>query len=359
MNEAGLESVRQILTTEGLGGLIIFGLPNIRYLCGFTGTDGVLFITETKVVFLTDSRYQAQAQEQVSVNKIVCYKNKFSALADELALHATKKVGIDAAVVTVAVFDELKKQADSAIEWRPLNEQLRSLRAVKTTTELESLSAAAMLNKEAFEEVLPLIRPGITERQIALELEFALKRRGGEGNAFDYIVASGPRGALPHGIASNKMLQSGELVTIDFGTWVAGCYSDEPITMAIGEIDRNLRQIFDIVLQAHDLALAAIRPGMKIRELDAVARKYIESRNYGDYFGHGLGHGVGLEVHEYPAISMRSDELLVKGMVITIEPGIYLPGTGGVRIEDTVVVTENGYQALTAIPKQFKQLSVA
>ena len=214
------------------------------------------------------------------------------------------------------------------------------------------------MNCQAFEAVIPLIKPGVTEREIALELEFALKRLGGESNAFDFIVASGVRGALPHGVASDKKLLAGELVTIDFGTRVEGYHSDETVTLAIGDVDRKLRQIFDIVLEAHDLALAAIEPGMAICDLDAVARDYIVSKGYGKYFGHGLGHGVGLEVHEYPAVSSRSDQRLIEGMVITIEPGIYIPDTGGVRIEDTVVVTVDGFETLTSIPKQFKQLDL-
>ncbi|MBE9487456.1 MAG: M24 family metallopeptidase, partial [Chloroflexi bacterium] len=207
-----------------------------------------------------------------------------------------------------------------------------------------------------FTEILPQIRPGISERQLALELEFALKRLGGECNAFDFIVASGLRGALPHGVASDKLLATGELVTIDFGTRVDGYHSDETVTLALGKIDGNLRQIFDIVLEAHDLALAAIQPGMLVRELDAVARDYVISHGYGDYFGHGLGHGVGLEIHESPALSPREETQLLEGMVITIEPGIYLPGTGGVRIEDTVVVRADGYELLTGISKDYKEV---
>ena len=163
---------------------------------------------------------------------------------------------------------------------------------------------------------------------------------------------------MPHGVASDKKLLAGELVTIDFGTRVDGYHSDETVTLAIGEVDRKLRQIFDIVLEAHDSALAMIQPGLAICDLDAVARDFIVSRGYGEYFGHGLGHGVGLEVHEYPAVSSRSDQRLIEGMVITIEPGVYIPGTGGVRIEDTVVVTKDGFEALTSIPKQFKQLDL-
>ena len=352
-----IESVRQILQSEGLDALLFFALPNIRYLCGFTGSDGVLFITTEESIFLTDSRYQTQALQQVEAQHCVCYQNKFSGIVDELSKRSVRRVGFDAESVTVAAFNELEKTAPGDIEWIALTEQLRPLRACKSEPELNALQAAADLNCKAFEQILPLLQPGTSERRIALELEFVLKRLGGEANAFDFIVASGQRGALPHGIASDKVLQAGELVTIDFGTRVDGYYSDETVTLALGKVDGNLRQIFEIVLKAHDLALEAVQPGMRIPELDAVARDYITTQGYGDYFGHGLGHGVGLEIHEYPAVSYRTDAILQEGMVITIEPGIYLPGVGGVRIEDTVVVTAEGYRALTSIPKQFRQLA--
>jgi Xaa-Pro aminopeptidase len=350
--------LHDVLKAEKLEAIIIFGLPNIRYLTGFTGTDGVFLMTENKSVFLTDPRYFSQAQSQVSADNIQCYKNKLTAVADTLVSSGCKRVGFDAEVVSVALFEELKILVGDSLEWCLLNAQLHPLRGVKTQDELISLKAAANLNFQAFETVLPLIRPGITELEVARELEFSLKRLGGEAKAFEFIVASGQRGALPHGVASEKHLQSGELVTIDFGTKVNGYHSDETVTLAIGDVDRNLRQIFDIVLEAHDSALEAVRPGLQISELDAVARDFISARGYSEFFGHGLGHGVGLEIHEYPAVSSRSNQCLVAGMVITIEPGIYISGTGGVRIEDTIVVTEDGFEKLTSIPKQFKQVSL-
>lgn len=350
--------IQDILISEKLDTLLIFGSANIRYLSGFTGTDGILLIKPDKSLFLTDSRYLSQAQKQVSTDRICCYKNKLQAIADELTTYGSKRIGFDADIVSVSLYEQLVGIVDDSLDWCSLSTQLQPLRGVKATDELSSLKAAADLNCQAFEAVIPLIKPGVTEREIALELEFALKRLGGESNAFDFIVASGVRGALPHGVASDKKLLAGELVTIDFGTRVEGYHSDETVTLAIGDVDRKLRQIFDIVLEAHDLALAAIEPGMAICDLDAVARDYIVSKGYGKYFGHGLGHGVGLEVHEYPAVSSHSDQRLIEGMVITIEPGIYIPDTGGVRIEDTVVVTVDGFEALTSIPKQFKQLDL-
>ncbi|MFK5927208.1 MAG: aminopeptidase P family protein [Desulfuromusa sp.] len=358
MIERRNQFLQNLLITEKLDAILFFGLPNIRYLCGFTGTDGVFLVKANETVFLTDSRYSAQALKQVTADRVHCYKNKLKAIIDELFSAESARVGFDAEVVSVAQFEELTAIASDVLDWCSLTLQLQALRGVKKADELAPLKMAADLNKQAFDVVLPIIRPGVSEKEIALELEFSLKRLGGEANAFDFIVASGVRGALPHGVASDKKIRAGELVTIDFGTRVAGYHSDETVTLAIGAVDRKLRQIFDIVLEAHDLALAALQPGMAICDLDAVARDFIASKDYGDCFGHGLGHGVGLEIHEYPAISTRSEQRLVEGMVITVEPGIYIPEIGGVRIEDTVVVTGNGFEALTSIPKQFKQLSL-
>jgi Xaa-Pro aminopeptidase len=244
------------------------------------------------------------------------------------------------------------------LTWVPIGEEVLSLRGAKGPSEIEALLEATRISAEAFEEILPLVRPGAVEKEIALALEFAMKRRGGEEKAFDFIVASGYRGALPHGIASDKVIATGELVTFDFGTRFAGNHSDETVTVAVGEVPSRLREIFDTVLHAHDLAIAQVRPGVALKDIDSVARRHIAGRGYGDYFGHGLGHGVGLEVHEYPTVSPRSEAVAEAGMVITIEPGIYIPELGGVRIEDMVQVTTDGCRPLTRIPKTFRTLPV-
>jgi Xaa-Pro aminopeptidase len=353
-----LKSVRSLLESDSLDAVIFFGLPNIRYLSGFTGTDGVFIVTRTESIFLTDSRYQQQAQMQVSADRVLCYRAKYNSIASLLAGCDCRRVGFDAAAVSVAQFEDLKAGVSAAIDWHPLDKQLLGLRQRKSVDELALIRQAASMNRAAFEMILPLFKPGVSEREIALELEIALKRLGGEANAFDFIVASGERGALPHGVASEKLLCAGELVTIDFGTQVGGYHSDETVTLAIGEVGGKLRQIYDIVLEAHDSAIAAIKPGVVVADLDAVAREMIAAAGYGDYFGHGLGHGVGLEIHEQPTISSRGTTVLSEGVVFTIEPGIYLPGTGGVRIEDMVVVTRDGCEMLTSIPKEFKSLSV-
>lgn len=357
MSELSHPVITSVFESENLDALLISSRADMRYLCHFTGTEGVLLLTRNQMVFLTDSRYHKQAQTEVTADEILCYQNKLQTTAETLSAHSCRRIGFDARHLTVAQFHSLLKLVEPAgMTLIPLPDQLETLRAVKTDDEIHQLQKTADLNCRAFESVLPMIKAGVRERQIALELEFELKKNGGQANAFDFIVASGGRGALPHGVASDKKITVGELVTIDFGTCQAGYHSDETVTLSVGEVDGNLRQIFDIVLEAHDLALAAVKPGIRICDLDAVAREFITRKGYGQYFGHGLGHGVGLEVHEYPAVSSRNQGELLAGMVITIEPGIYLPDVGGVRIEDTVVVTPTGYQCLTSIPKQLRRL---
>ncbi len=350
------DAVRSILKKQELTAVVFFGMTNVRYLSGFTGTDGVFICTSSDSAFLTDSRYTTQAKGQVKADRIVCYRNKLQEVADEFSRLGPCRVGFDAESVSVALFDKLKALVSDDVQLVACNEELEALRASKDEDEIKFLTQAADLNRQAFETILPTIKPGISEKAVALELEFALKKIGGEENSFDFIVASGVRGALPHGVASDKIINDGELVTIDFGTKVGGYCSDETVTFAVGTVTGKLRQIFDIVLEAHDSALSAVKPGIKIAELDSIARSYIEEHGYGDYFGHGLGHGVGLDIHEYPSVSSRTSDILQEGMVITIEPGIYIPDLGGVRIEDSVVVTSSGYQSLTSIPKQFRQV---
>lgn len=349
------QQVHTLLAQSGLDACLFLHPPNLRYLCGFTGSDGVLVATEKGDCFLTDSRYTTQAREQVRADEIRQYQVKLDGVAGFLQEKGVRRIGFEAETLSFATVQKLRDKGPEGAEWVPLDKPLLGLRGIKDAAEIAGIEAATRLNAEAFAEILPLVRPGVREREIALALEFALKRRGGEEKAFDFIVASGPRGALPHGIAADRELGTGELVTIDFGTRVDGYHSDETVTVAVGEVTEKLRQIYDIVLQAHDLALASLRPGMSLRQVDAVARDFITARGYGDFFGHGLGHGVGLEVHEFPTLSPRSEDTAQEGMVVTIEPGIYIPELGGVRIEDMAVVTADGCRVLTRIDKAFKE----
>jgi len=347
---------RQLLEKCDLDAVVFFDPSNIRYLCGFTGTDGALVITRESDCFLTDSRYTTQARQQVAADQIREYRVKIDGIVSLLRELGLRRIGFEAETLPYAQAEKLREKGSPDLSWDPVGEGVLSLRGAKGPSEIDAVLEATRISAEAFEEILPLVRPGAVEKEIALALEFAMKRRGGEEKAFDFIVASGIRGALPHGIASEKVIGAGELVTLDFGTRFAGYHSDETVTVAVGEVSPRLREIFDTVLRAHDLAIDRVRPGMALREIDSVARGHIADRGYGEYFGHGLGHGVGLEVHEYPTVSPCSEAVAEEGMIITVEPGIYIPELGGVRIEDMILVTADGCRPLTRIPKTFRTL---
>ena len=330
--------------------ILITNLHNIRYLCGFRGSEGVLLLTRDRGWFLCDSRYTTQAAAEVGEAEILDFTSKRDTVADLIKKQGFSRVGFEAAHTTVEIFTALSASLDGC-ELVALGAELDDIRSCKDADELQRLENVATLSSAALMAIRPLLRPGVKEVEVALELELEMRRRGADGRAFDFIVASGVRGSMPHGVASEKTLKAGELVTIDFGAVKEGYYSDETVTIAVGDPDARQQAIHGIVKKAHDMAIAAVRPGIACKELDAVAREYIRESGYGDYFGHGLGHGVGLEIHEKPVLSPRSDAVAVEGMVFTIEPGIYIPEFGGVRIEDTVAVTADGCRVLTQAPK--------
>jgi Xaa-Pro aminopeptidase len=349
------QRAKALLAGHELDALMFCARENLRYLSGFTGSDAVLLLTAGESLFLTDSRYTTQAREQVTAGRVEEYRVQADGVVAALRNAGVRRIGFESSLAYGRVND-LRTRGDAVWEWVPLREELEALRLIKGADEIAAIEAATRLNAQAFAELEPLIRPGAVERDLAIALEFALKRLGAEEKAFDFIVASGPRGALPHGVASDRRLADGELVTIDFGCRVDGYHADETVTMAIGRVTGELRRIFDTVLAAHDLALAAVAPGVPLVDIDRIAREHIDAAGYGEYFGHGLGHGVGLEVHEAPTVSPRSKAVVQEGMVFTVEPGIYLPGKGGVRIEDTVLATSTGARVLTRLPKQFRNL---
>jgi Xaa-Pro aminopeptidase len=350
-----ISSARVFSERFGVDAILFLNLCNIRYLSGFTGSDGALLIDRVGGTFLTDSRYTVQAGQEVAPFPTREYRGKLDGVTALIREMGVERLGFEAEHLSVALFNALA-DAVPEVELVPIGMDLETLRQCKDPGEIQLLAHSAALASLALMEIRDEIRSGVTERNVALALEFAMKRAGAEEKAFDFIVASGVRGALPHGRASDKRIVAGELVTIDFGAVYQGYYSDETVTLAVGTPDDRQREVYGIVKEAHDLALAAVKPGVNFRELDAIARDFIAAQGYGDYFGHGLGHGVGLEVHEKPVVSPRSDGVVEAGMVFTIEPGIYIPDWGGVRIEDTVVVTEDGYQLLTLSPKELQVL---
>ncbi len=328
--------------------LLVTRPENVRYLSGFTAPEDALVVfSPAGATLFTDARYEEQAPTESRIPvEIVNPREGYAFLAPYLG---GKTVGYEASYLPCA---RLRKvEAACGCELAPTEGAIEAARAVKSPDEVEKIAAAARLADQGLARILPLIKPGAVERELALELELWLRKNGAEKAAFDFIVASGARGALPHGVASEKKIAAGELVTIDFGAVVAGYHSDMTRTVAVGEVAPEMRRVFEVVLEALEAALAALRPGMVARELDAVARRVIEKAGYGPRFVHSLGHGVGLEIHEAPFLNPRSEEVLKPGMVVTLEPGIYLPDKGGVRIEELGMVTESGIRLLSHAPR--------
>ncbi|MCG0239061.1 MAG: Xaa-Pro peptidase family protein [Firmicutes bacterium] len=349
-----LQRLRATLAEKGLDGLLVQKPENRRYLSGFTGSAGVLLVTARGAHLLTDFRYTEQAAAQAPDFQIhrTGDGGYVETLVPLLQQEGVRRLGFESDYVTVDAHAAYQKAlGDAGVELVPAAGLVERLRQIKDPEEVAAIRRAAAIADAAFQHILGYIRPGVTEREVALELEFFMKRQGASALAFDTIVASGPRSSLPHGVASDRVIGRGEFVTLDFGCVYQGYCSDMTRTVMVGEPDEKQREIYEIVLTAQRLGVEAARPGITGRELDAVCRDYIAQRGYGEYFGHGTGHGVGLYIHEEPRVSQRGETVLEPGHVVTIEPGIYLPGWGGVRIEDLVVITETGAEVLSQSPK--------
>jgi Xaa-Pro aminopeptidase len=339
-----LEKVKEIILRQGLDGVFISSPVNRRYLSGFTGTTGYLLITGEKRLFITDFRYIQQAKQQCPEFEVVELPkdilDKLNELMKELDI---RDLGFEDSDITYMQYCRMKDKLEG-INLHPLGDSVNHLRMVKNPEEIELLRTATRISEQAFEYIKSYIKPGVKEKDVALELEFYLRKRGVSGPSFDFIVASGWRSALPHGVASDKVIEKGEFVTLDFGGRYEGYCSDMTRTVVVGEYSPRQKEIYDIVLEAQREALQGIRAGMTGIEADRIAREIIEKAGYGEYFGHGLGHGVGLQIHEAPTLSVKGGTALEPGMVVSVEPGIYIPDFGGVRIEDLVVITEDGVE---------------
>lgn len=347
-----LHKLRQQFDAAGIDGLLVTNGQNRRYLSQFTGTYGVVLISRDQAKLLTDFRYTAQAGAQAKDFDIVFLPTKESVysevarLAEEMGI---AKLGFEADNLTYALHRKYGETAKT--EMVATSGVVESLRMIKTAEELAKIRTAAQIADAAFTHITTFLRPGITELDVSNELEMFMRRQGASGSAFDMIIASGHRSALPHGVASSKQIERGDMVTMDFGALYEGYRSDITRTVAVGEPSAQLQEIYAIVLEARNRAMAEIRPGITGKEADAFARDYITEKGYGERFGHGMGHGVGLDIHEEPFMSTSSKAIIQPGMVLTVEPGIYIPDVGGVRIEDDIVVTERGNQVLTHSPR--------
>jgi len=351
------KKLQESLSSSRLDALLITHLPNIRYLCGFTGSSGVLLITQKTNVFFTDGRYTEQARAEVQGAKLRIGKGApmssagawLSANRRKLAL---KSVGIEADHLRVADQTRLSKTLKSGSRLRQAPPLVENARMVKDGEEIERLRAAVILGASLFDGALKTIRPGVRETEVAAEMEYAARRAGAEGMSFETIIASGPRSALPHGRASGAAIASEGFVVCDFGVILAGYCSDMTRTVFVGRIPAKARQMYEAVREAQQAAVEAVRPGARLGDVDGAARKLLRNNGLGRNFTHSTGHGVGLEIHEAPRVAAGKSEQLQPGMVITIEPGVYVPGVGGVRIEDMVLVTERGCEVLTPTAKE-------
>lgn len=336
---------------EKVDAYIVIRPENGRYLSGFTGGEATLFISLERACLLTDFRYIEQAKAQSPDFEIInSGQDHFDSLSE--IGQTVRRVGFEGDYVTYVDYGKLKN-AFSQAELLSLPNLVSHLRSVKDESEIKLIRQAVKIADDAFAEVLKTIEIGQREEEIGLSLEFSMRRAGASGASFDFIIASGVRSALPHGTASSKRAQSGEFLTMDFGAIYQGYCSDITRTIFLGEPEDKHREVYDIVLAAQKAGIEAVIPGRTGKEVDAVARKLIEEAGYGEYFGHGLGHSVGLAIHEGPNLNKREDRVLEPGMVVTVEPGIYIPDWGGVRIEDIVLVTEKGCEVLTQAPKDF------
>lgn len=346
-----LTRLRESLVAQGLEALLISQPENRRYLSGFTGSSGWLLISAERSILATDFRYYEQVGREAPAFELAQIKTTFSKLLpDLLAGMGVRRLGFESQHVTVDELDTWR-QATEGVEWVPCKGLVEALRAVKEEPEVEALRRSVALTDAAFAHLMEVIRPGMTEQQAAWEIESYMRSHGASKIAFDLIVAAGPNGALPHARASDRIVQPGEPIVIDIGCVVDGYCSDMTRTVCLGEPGPRYVAVWELVLRAQEAAKAAIRAGVPAVEVDGAARSLIAEAGYGEHFGHGLGHGVGLGVHESPKASPLSEDVLQAGMSLTVEPGIYLPGEFGVRIEDLVIVREEGVETLTNTPK--------
>lgn len=344
-----VEAIQHKLSELKADAVLIMNPDNVYYFSGFTGTAGYILITSQSITLLTDFRYLDQAAEQSAHCKIVDTGNDFYQAVSESLADVTN-VLYEEDFLTVKQFNKLKSLIK--YNWLPLEGLIEKLRVIKDEYELDFLRKAAKIADDAFLHILKYIKPGVKELEIAAELEHFMRKAGSEGPSFNFIVASGARGAMPHGVASPKEVSSGELLTLDFGAIYKGYHSDITRTVAIGEPSEKMRNIYEIVYKANAESLAMVSQGMKCKDIDAKARDIITKEGYGENFRHGLGHALGLDVHEEPRFNTKDETFLAANMVMTVEPGIYIAGVGGVRIEDSVIVKSNGYELLTNVTKE-------
>lgn len=354
--------MKTVIDELQLDAAVITDEYNMRHISGFRGGEGALYISDTQKVLITDSRYTEQAEKESDFTVIEeCQSHKRETILKECmekeGVTGDFRMGYEDKSLICASFDKLKAALPVG-EWVPMGGRVDALRQIKTAEEIEYLAKAEEIGDKAFEKILKILKPGMTELEVAAELEYQMKKEGAETTSFNSIIASGLNSSMPHAIPSEKKLEVGDFVTMDFGCKYKGYCSDMTRTVVLGKASEKQKEIYNIVLKAQLESLEAVKPGVSGKSVDKVARDIITEAGYGECFGHGLGHGVGLFIHEDPRFSPMGETLMQPGMIMTVEPGIYVPGFGGVRIEDMIVVTEDGYRNLAHSPKELIEVPV-
>ena len=350
MKEQRLSRVLEIIEEKDLHSCILKGMDNIFYLTGFRGSEGTVLVTKGDVVVLTDSRYITHAQEVAIGCTVLETRGKDNLLGALFERYGVTRTGFDSYHTLYQTYHTWK-EASPGVEFVPLSNDIEAIRRCKDPDEILAVKKAVDIATRAFAAVLEKIAPGRTEKEVANELDYAMRCFGADEPSFETIVASGPRAALPHARPTDKVLKDGEEVIIDFGCLVDGYCSDETCTVPLGEPKAKIKEIYGVVREAKDRGIQAVRAGLPVQELDMIVRGFVEDKGYGDFFRHGTGHGVGIAVHEVPAVTVNGEGLLEENIIITVEPGIYIPHVGGVRLEDMVLVTEGGGEVLTKLRK--------
>jgi Xaa-Pro aminopeptidase len=346
--------LQALLKRNKMEALLVTYRPNCYYISGFTGTSGVLVITPDDSILVTDFRYLSQVREQAPDFTIVEHlgNQMYAKVAEVCRNLGISTLHFESEHLSFAEYDDLFRALDKRVSLTATTNVIEEIRAIKEEIELTYIKEAIHIAEESFHQLLTELAPGMSEKSIALRLEWLMRERGASGVSFDMIVASGIRSSLPHGVASDKPIAVGELVTFDFGCFYQGYASDITRTIAIGSCSTKQREIYEVVRVANEKTIAALFAGMNARDADAVARDFISQAGFEDCFGHGTGHGIGLDIHEFPRLGTSSKDILTPGMVVTVEPGIYLENQFGVRIEDDILITSEGYEVLTSLPKE-------
>ena len=347
--------IRSALSRFEVEGILFFDIANIRYLTGFTGSEGALFIGEGKTVLLVDGRYITQAARESKKCEIYRFTDKTEGISAVMEASKVTKAGFESEALTYGTYEKLRREA-KGIFLKPLSEEIGPIRAGKDSDEIVLLKEAAKIAAGALTATLEIVKSGVSESNVASLLEVNMREGGSEKPSFETIVAAGDNSSMPHARPGAYKIRNGDFVVIDYGAVYEGYHSDETCTVAVGKISDEQKKVYGIVKDAHDRAIDAVKAGVSCKAIDGIARGYIDAHGFGSNFSHGTGHGVGLDVHEAPTVSERSVEYLEEGMVITVEPGIYVPEKWGVRIEDMVLVEQDGCNIITRMPKELTVL---